>query len=450
MRKAHALVVDDETDITELLSITLEQMDILTTTAESVSEAKAICDRKQFDLCLTDMRLPDGNGIELVQYLQKISSHTPVAVITAHGNTESAVTALKSGAFDFVSKPVDIVVLRNLITHALRLVHHPSAQLQVDTDLIGESQAIVKVREMIQKVARGQAPVYISGPSGVGKERVARLIHDSSSRQAQPFVPVNCGAIPSELMESEFFGHLKGSFTGATQNKKGLFSAAQGGTLFLDEIADLPMQMQVKLLRAIQEKSVRAVGSHQEETIDVRILCATHKPLSVLVDKGEFRQDLYYRINVIELPVPKLSDRPEDIPLLVENYLKQHHQNSHVTIDADALAALTTYEFPGNVRELENILERALTLCEQETIRIEDLGLLSAPTAEKISAPPTEISPELGDNFNLEHHLATIEKEILELALNETKWNRTAAAKELGLTLRSLRYRMKKLGLESS
>lgn len=448
MSKAHALVVDDETDITELLSITLEQMDILTTTAESVGEAKAICDRKQFDLCLTDMRLPDGNGIELVQYLQQISPHTPVAVITAHGNTESAVTALKSGAFDFVSKPVDIGVLRNLITNALKLAQHPTAQLRIDTDLIGESEAIIKVRGMIQKVARGQAPVYISGPSGVGKERVARLIHESSSRQAQPFVPVNCGAIPSELMESEFFGHLKGSFTGATQDKKGLFSAAQGGTLFLDEIADLPMEMQVKLLRAIQEKSVRAVGAHKEETIDVRILYATHKPLSKLVDKGEFRQDLYYRINVIELPVPKLSDRPEDIPLLVSYFLKQQDQSAKVTVGSDALAALTAYEFPGNVRELENILERALTLCEKDIIRHEDLGLLSAPIAEKLDAPQISVPPQLKDNFNLEQHLADMEKEILEVALNETKWNRTAAAKKLGLTLRSLRYRMKKLGLE--
>jgi two-component system, NtrC family, response regulator PilR len=448
MRKAHALVVDDETDITELLSITLEQMDILTTTADCITEAKAICDKKHFDLCLTDMRLPDGDGIELVRYLQHISPQTPVAVITAHGNTESAVSALKSGAFDFVSKPVDLSVLRNLITSALELAHHSAPIINSDNELIGDSTAIRQVREMIQKVARGQAPVYISGESGVGKERVARLIHENSARHAHPFVPVNCGAIPSELMESEFFGHKKGSFTGAIQNKVGLFAAANGGTLFLDEIADLPMSMQVKLLRAIQEKTIRAVGAHQEQPIDVRILSATHQNLGDLVDKGLFRQDLYYRINVIELPVPKLSERQDDIPLLIEYFLQQLAHEAPITLEEHALEALSVYSFPGNVRELENILERAITLCDEQIIQTHDLGLLDTTEYSEPHETVRDSMPLVQRGFDLENHLAEIEKSILETALKQSKWNRTAAARQLGLSLRSLRYRMKKLGLE--
>jgi len=438
-----ALVIDDEPDIRELLELTLDRMDVTTTTAANLSEARALLAEHHYDLCLTDMRLPDGNGIDLVDHIQKHHADTPVAVITAHGNMEAAISALKTGAFDFVSKPVDLQVLRNLVSTALKLAHtQPKSTRQAYTGLLGHSEVVKNIQETIAKLARSQAPVYISGESGVGKELVARLIHDKGPRADRPFIPVNCGAIPGELMESEFFGHKKGSFTGAVTDKDGLFQAANGGTLFLDEVADLPLHMQVKLLRVIQEKSVRPIGAQKETPLDVRILSATHKDLAALVENGEFRQDLFYRINVIELHVPSLRERSNDIPVLAEHILQRlAEQNGTPTpaLSKEAMSALQDYHFPGNVRELENILERAITLCEGNIIQETDLRLPS-----NIAAPPAADSAKVA----LEPYLDTIEKETIIKALEQTRYNKTAAAKLLGITFRALRYRLKKLGLD--
>ena len=443
MSRSLALVVDDEPDIRELLELTLSRMDIDTHTAEDVARAKSLLKKHRFDLCLTDMKLPDGNGIDLVEYMQQYPD-IPVAVITAHGNMESAVNALKAGAFDFVSKPVDLQMLRNLVTTALKLSSKRSAAAtKPSLTLLGESPAIQATRATIAKLARSQAPVYISGESGTGKELVARLIHDQGPRADKAFVPVNCGAIPQDLMEGEFFGHKKGSFTGAVTDKAGLFQAAGGGTLFLDEVADLPLHMQVKLLRAIQEKAVRPVGAQKEVPIDVRILSATHKDLMTLVKGGGFRQDLYYRINVIELHVPSLRDRPEDIPLLATHILSQLAELNGIktpVITDDALKALGRYPFPGNVRELENILERAMTLCENHHIRSADLQL--SPPEAKTAAPPAS------GEVPLEPLLGNIEKEAIIKALDQTRHNKTAAARLLGISFGALRYRLKKLGLD--
>jgi len=442
-----ALIVDDEPDIRELLELTLGRMDIETRSAANLAEARELLAQHRFDLCLTDMRLPDGNGIELVEHISAHHAKTPVAVITAHGNMEWAIRALKAGAFDFVSKPVDLHILRNLVNTALRVSEsHPRLDRRSRNELLGDSKAMQHTRATIAKVARSQAPIYISGESGTGKELVARLIHNKGPRANQPFVPVNCGAIPDELMESEFFGHKKGSFTGAVADKDGLFQAADGGTLFLDEVADLPLQMQVKLLRAIQEKAVRPVGSASEQSVDVRILSATHKNLSTLVEDGKFRQDLYYRINVIELHVPPLRERREDIAQLTEHTLHKLARQTgldtpHIT--PDALKNLARYPFPGNVRELENILERAITLCEDNTIREQDLQL---PATAQTSLP-TAGALDSGQ-IQLEEHLGEIEKRAIQQALEQTKYNKTAAAKLLGLSFRALRYRLKKLGLE--
>jgi two-component system response regulator PilR (NtrC family) len=439
-----ALVIDDEPDIRELLELTLDRMDVNTLTAGNLTQARALLAEQHFDLCLTDMRLPDGNGIDLVDHIQKNYPDTPVAVITAHGNMEAAISALKTGAFDFVSKPVDLQVLRNLVSTALKL---PDTQTkstrQTYTGLLGSSEVIKHIQDTIAKLARSQAPVYISGESGVGKELVARLIHDSGPRADKPFIPVNCGAIPGELMESEFFGHKKGSFTGAVTDKDGLFQAASGGTLFLDEVADLPLHMQVKLLRVIQEKSVRPIGAQKEMPIDARILSATHKDLAALVDSGEFRQDLFYRINVIELHVPSLRERSDDIPELANHILERLAEQSGMAtpvLSKEAISALQDYQFPGNVRELENILERAITLCEGNVIQKMDLRLSSGPAA----------SPTITDTGKvaLEPYLDTIEKETIIKALEQTRYNKTAAAKLLGITFRALRYRLKKLGLD--
>jgi len=439
-----ALVIDDEPDIRELLELTLDRMDVATTTAENLTQARALLAEHRYDLCLTDMRLPDGNGIDLVDHIQKQHPDTPVAVITAHGNMEAAVNALKTGAFDFVSKPVDLHVLRNLVSTALKLARGEAKTVrQTYTGLLGDSQAIKHIQETIAKLARSQAPVYISGESGVGKELVARLIHDQGPRADKPFIPVNCGAIPGELMESEFFGHKKGSFTGAVTDKDGLFQAANGGTLFLDEVADLPLHMQVKLLRVIQEKSVRPIGAQKETPIDVRILSATHKDLAALVDNGEFRQDLFYRINVIELHVPGLRERGNDIPILAHHILERLAEQNGITtpsLSKESMSALQGYHFPGNVRELENILERAITLCEGNVIQEADLRLPSNPAA----ATPHSDSGKVA----LEPYLDTIEKETILKALEQTRYNKTAAAKLLGITFRALRYRLKKLGLD--
>ena len=437
-----ALVVDDEPDICELLSMTLDRMDISTRTCNDVESAKRSLAQQTYDLCLTDMRLPDGDGLELVEWMQQEVPGTPVAVITAHGSVETAVKALKVGAFDFVSKPLDLADLRKLVTAALKLkgVAHPKALMT--PGLLGESPAIERVRSMIAKVARSQAPVHISGESGTGKELVARMVHESGPRRDGPFVPINCGAVPTELMESEFFGHKKGSFTGAVSDKTGLLETAEGGTLFLDEVADLPLHMQVKLLRVIQEKSIRPVGQANEVPVDVRILSATHRNLEALVADGLFREDLYYRINVIELNVPPLRERGRDILILAKQILERLAQNSGLQaprLAKDAQVALMGYRFPGNVRELENILERALTLAFGEEITTDDIQLRTGQESDSL---------ELTDGAPLGTQLEEIERDAIVNALEQTRHNKTAAAKLLGISFRALRYRIKKLGIE--
>lgn len=440
-----ALIIDDEPDILELLDMTLGRMNIRTRSATTLAEALALLKQQEFDLCLTDMRLPDGDGLSIVRYIQQHCPQTPVAMITAYGSLDTAINALKSGAFDFVTKPVDLQRLRELINSALRLNQrkHDSAAIPNDDPILGISAPIQQLRRQISKLARSEAPLYISGESGCGKELVARRIHALGPRASQPFVPVNCGAIPSELVESEFFGHRKGSFTGAVADKPGLFQAACGGTLFLDEVADLPLAMQVKLLRAIQEKAVRPVGTQQEEPVNVRLLCATHKDLAQEVAEGRFRQDLFYRLNVIELRVPPLRERREDIPLITEFILQQLAERSATEqpqLDPACLERLNDYAFPGNVRELENILERAFTLCEGNTIQAHDIQLSTQPLSRE--------QPALGQIESLENFLDDIERKALTQALEETGWNKTAAAQRLGLTFRSLRYRLAKLGIE--
>jgi two-component system response regulator PilR (NtrC family) len=447
MNRPLALLVDDEPDIRELLALTLARMDIDSRAAADLDAARAALEREHFDLCLTDMRLPDGNGLELVDHIQANCPETPVAVITAHGNMESAVQALKSGAFDFVSKPVDLHLLRRLVSTAMRLreVHQPAAGARGGAlTLLGQSPLMQTTRATIAKLARSQAPVHISGESGTGKELAARLIHEQGPRADGPFVPVNCGAIPEALMESEFFGHRKGSFTGAANNKEGLFQAAAGGTLFLDEVADLPLHMQVKLLRALQEKAIRPIGEAKEQPIDVRVLSATHKDLQALIRAGSFRQDLFYRINVIELRLPALRERAEDIAPLTRHLLEKiAAQNGLRTpsVAPEAMEALSAYAFPGNVRELENVLERATTLCEGGQIRTLDLRL--AETAQQHQAIDAA-----GGKLPLEPYLGNIERETILRALDQTDHNKTAAARLLGISFGALRYRLKKLGLE--
>ncbi|MBI3562645.1 MAG: sigma-54-dependent Fis family transcriptional regulator [Gammaproteobacteria bacterium] len=443
------LIVDDEPDIRELLEITLTRMGLHTRSAGHLAEARGLLSQHSFDLCLTDMRLPDGSGIELIRSIQQQYPHLPVAMITAHGNMESAIEALKAGAFDFVAKPVDLQILRNLVNAALQLTRRrPDDNGGAQLTLLGDSQVMQGIRRTIDKLARSQAPVYISGESGVGKELVARLIHDKGPRRDKPFVAVNCGAIPTELMESEFFGHKKGSFTGAMGDKHGLFAAAEDGTLFLDEVADLPMHMQVKLLRAIQEKAIRPIGANQEIPINVRILSATHKDLAGLVHQTQFRQDLFYRINVIELHVPSLRERTDDIPQLAEFFVhKIAHgwQSRPPQLNADALQALIAYPFPGNVRELENILERAMTLCEGNSITSNDLQLPAITGRPSANGTLTATGR---DSLELDPTLYEKEREVIMRALEKTRFNKTAAAKLLGISFRALRYRIKKLGID--
>ena len=457
MIKHLALIVDDEPDICELLELTLNRMDIDTLSAGDLKTAYQLLNSHSISICLTDMRLPDGNGIELVKKIQTQSKHIPVAMISAHGNMDTAIEALKAGAFDFVSKPLELSELRNLVNSAIKLAdknlpQSNSGDLSVQSItsdrqnnekqfLIGNSPAMQETNKMIVKLAKSQAPVYISGESGTGKELAAKQIHQISSRSDKPFIPVNCGAIPSELMESEFFGHTKGSFTGANKDTQGLFQAASGGTLFLDEVADLPLSMQVKLLRAIQEKAVRSVGSQKEEKIDVRIISATHKNLKHLVADGDFREDLYYRINVIELVMPPLRKRSDDIVLLSEFFLNKLSYDEDYHLATEATDMLKGYSFPGNVRELENILERAVTLCDEALIQAHDLSLQEAvqkpPGNNEVPAPVLKaaLSP-LKD-----------EQQIRQ-ALEDTHWNRKAAAELLGVTYRQFRYSLKKLGLD--
>lgn len=452
MPKAHVLIIDDEPDIRELLEITINRMGMDTSSAESVAQAiEHIDSDSHFHLCLTDMKLPDGQGLDIIEYIQKHQPELPVAMITAFGSVETAISALKAGAFDFVNKPIDLERLRQLIETALKLELTDSQYQFQQVQLLGNAPAIETLRGQINKLARSQAPVYISGESGSGKEVVARLIHANGPRSSNAFIPVNCGAIPSELMESEFFGHVKGSFSGAIDNKMGLFEAADNGTLFLDEVADLPLPMQVKLLRAIQEKAIRKVGSNEEVAIDVRILSATHKDLSAEVEQERFRNDLFYRINVIELNVPPLRDRTEDIPLLADFSLAKlanEWQMEKPLLSDSAISALNSYKFPGNVRELENTLERAFTLCENNTIEGHDLRLAasSAPTTTNNSST-TQHSAKAAYG-DLDGYLEGIESEAIKIALEECRWNKTAAAELLGISFRQLRHRIKKLALE--
>ena len=450
MTITRALIVDDEPDILELLDITLTRMGISTQKAADIQTALALLNTHHFDLCLTDMHLPDGDGIDLVTHIQTKFPDTPVAVITAYGSMETAISALKAGAFDFVSKPVELPRLRAMIKQALKIGGcaedkeiNPTEKL-----ILGRSPIVNTLRQKINKVSRSQAPVYISGESGTGKELGARLIHNLGPRCDKPFVPVNCGAIPGELMESEFFGHKKGSFTGAIADKQGLFQAANGGTLFFDEVADLPLHMQVKLLRAIQEKLIRPVGAATEIPVDVRIISATHKDLAKEVEVGRFRQDLYFRINVIEISMPSLRERREDIPLFVDHIMNNLHASmggERARIAPQALEVLQKYDFPGNVRELENTLERAFTLCENNRIEAEDLVLGSRPPPPATALTNTGVQiPE----SSLDDYLGTIEKQAILKALDDTRWNRTAAAEKLGISFRQMRHRLKKFGLD--
>ena len=445
MTKPSVLVVDDEPDLCELLSITLERMNLSPRTTGTVAAAQRMLKTDSYDLCLTDMRLPDGDGLELVEWIQTYSPHVPVAVITAHGNMETAIRALKLGAFDFVSKPLDLAGLRKLVATAIKLAEDPNGDASLfGPRLLGDSKTMKGMRDMIARVARSQAPVHIFGESGTGKELVAKLIHESGPRRDGPFVPVNCGAIPNELMESELFGHKRGSFTGAVSDKKGLIQSAEGGTLFLDEIADLPLHMQVKLLRVIQEKAVRPVGEQSETSVDVRILSATHKNLSQQIAEGKFREDLFYRVNVIELRVPSLRERPEDIPELAETILRRLGRRMKLApplLSRDALAALRSYAYPGNVRELENILERAITLSTGGEVTALDIQL--RPTQG--SAAPSDSA---GNGHALGDHLEEIERDAIVKALEQARYNKTAAARALGMSFRALRYRIKKLGIE--
>jgi two-component system response regulator PilR (NtrC family) len=487
MRKPSVLVIDDEPDLVELVSLTLERMDLTAQPAGDLATARALLKTGDFDLCLTDMKLPDGDGLDLLAWIQQNRPALPVAVITAHGNVEAAVRALKLGAFDFVSKPLDLAVLRKLVSKAIRLADSAPTGARVARGtgvLIGESPQMQALRELIARVARSQAPVYVAGESGSGKELVARLIHSLGPRRDGLFVPVNCGAIPGELIESELFGHKKGSFTGAQADRIGLVQSAEGGTLFLDEVADLPLHLQVKLLRVLQEKTIRRVGDTAETPVDIRVVSATHRSLAELVEQGRFREDLYYRINVIELRVPPLRERIDDLPELVDAILARLTQRmglGPVALSPAALERLRSYPFPGNVRELENVLERAVTLCEGEAIEADDIQLRDLsrragattgvfpqltgsfprpPVAESLEPPPgrdaepqppasAEAAPaQAASEAPLNSRVEELERAAILQALEQTRYNRTAAARLLGMTFRALRYRIKKLGIE--
>jgi two-component system response regulator PilR (NtrC family) len=467
------LIVDDEPDIRELLEITLGRMKLETVAAADLTSALEHLKNDTFDLCLTDMHLPDGNGLELVEHINTHHPDLPVAMITAFGSMDTAISALKAGAFDFLQKPIDLEHLRALVESALKISELDEPSTSAHVNLLGNSEPMENLRGQINKLARSQAPIYVSGESGSGKEVAARLVHSLGPRSSGPFVPVNCGAIPSELMESEFFGHTKGSFTGAVGDKQGLFQAAGGGTLFLDEVADLPLAMQVKLLRAIQEKAVRPVGSQSEDVTDVRVLSATHKDLASEVAEGRFRQDLYYRLNVIELRIPSLREHLDDVPELALASLQRlatEYGGEQPVISNEAMDTLQSYDFPGNVRELENVLERAFTLCENAEIRADDLQLqnqsapISPPAGEEVdeatnrvpSTPPIDLASDttkqdqlhLPDGVNLEDYISDVERKLITQALDATRWNKTAAAKALGITFRALRYKLKKLEME--
>ncbi|ROL80659.1 sigma-54-dependent Fis family transcriptional regulator [Pseudomonas protegens] len=435
------LVVDEASEVRALVEITLGRMRLHTQSARTLHEARIHLARERFDLCLTDLHLPDGSGLDLLLHIRQCHPKLPVALLSNEPGTQAS--ALEAGACDLLHKPLHPVRLREWINSRLKRLPSRTKNLPAH-QLLGDSPPMDTLRRHIDKLATSLAAVYISGESGSGKERVAHLIHQLGPRAREPFIPVNCGAIPGELMESEFFGHRKGSFSGALTDQPGLFQAAQGGTLFLDEVADLPLAMQVKLLRALQEKSVRPVGSQEERAVDVRILCATHKDLKCEVESGRFRQDLYYRLNVIELRVPALRERPGDIGMLARHILQRLAEAGDkpaTQLHPQALQALERYDFPGNVRELENLLERAQTLCEGPWIELADLHL---PVSENQVPPSHSLIPSL----DLTLHLQQVERHLLLQALEESRWNRTAAARRLSLSLRSMRYRMKKLGLD--
>ena len=431
------LLVDDEPDILELLELALRKMGLEVDRAGNMREAFSRLAAQRYDLCLTDMRLPDGDGLQVVRHIAQHNLDVPVAVITAHGNMENAVTAFKEGAFDYLSKPVSLDQLRTLVKSALKL---PQPGTSSDKMLLGHSAAMQKVRDLIKRVARSQAPVHISGESGSGKELAARLIVQSGARHDQPFIAVNCGAIPDNLMEAEFFGYKKGAFTGADKDRDGFFQAAHGGTLFLDEVADLPLAMQVKLLRAIQERRVRKIGATGEDAVDVRIISATNDDLGEQVRRGEFRQDLYYRLSVIPIQMPALRESREDIPEIALRILERLRGDADVRFSQKALSALQRYSFPGNVRELENIIERAFAMCSEGVI--EENDLLLVPVEHEQSE-----NTALSSKYPLPKYLDHVEKQALLEALEQTGFNRTAAAKLLGLTFRTMRYRMERLGI---
>lgn len=445
--KSFALIVDDEPDLRELLEITLGRMNIETYSAGSVKDAKKLINAHEFNLCLTDMKLPDGDGLEILEYIKSPTNNIPVAIITAHGNMEIAIKALKMGAFDFINKPIDNVILKNLVTKALS--HSQSFKdAPSEIKLIGQSKPLKDLRKKISKLSHSLAPILITGPSGSGKELVAREIHNSGPNSKNNFVAVNCGAIPSQLMESELFGFKKGSFTGANADKKGLFEIANHGTLFLDEIGELPFEMQVKLLRAIQEKSIRPVGSPKEISVDVRILTATHQDLTQLVNEYKFREDLYFRINVIELKVPSLCERVEDIPELANYILQKLCKDENLVQPAltkEATEELLVHDFPGNVRELENILARAITLCDNNIIKKNDLQI--NPQTQINFSSELDVSPFLWNKDSLEEYVENIETALINQALTKCKYNKVATAKLLGITLSTLRYRLKKLNI---
>jgi two-component system response regulator PilR (NtrC family) len=497
------LVVDDEPDLLTLYELTLLREGLEVETASTVAQAREILQSRVFRAVISDMRLPDGTGLDLLRWLEESGRPEKVIVVTAYGSPENAVTALKAGAFDYLTKPVDLRQFRAVVASAMgrtRATPPPPptdaqpADLRGDPlrRLVGGSDAMAHVRGLVEKVARSMAPVLVQGESGTGKELVARAIHDVSARAGQPFVAVNCGAIPETLLESEFFGVRKGAFTGANADRDGFFQAANGGTLFLDEIGDLPFAMQSKLLRAIQERAVRAIGATTEQTLNVRIVSATHKDLASEVQAGRFRQDLFYRLNVIDIKVPPLRERLADIPGIADALLARIAREAGVSpaprLADDARTLLARYAFPGNVRELENLLHRAVALSDGEVIRSHDLALPEAlladapprvatpvdPDAGKIAAvvvdhagegmtvaeamgaggmahadaaPPAAQEPVPDD---LARYLDEVERTILVRALERQNFNRTAAGASLGLSLRQMRYRMARLGITES
>lgn len=463
------LIVDDEEDICMLMQLTLKKMGIDSHVAYNIRQAKDALKKHSYDVCLTDFNLPDGTGQNLIEFTVEKYPNMPIAVLTAYGNMEIAISALKAGAFDFVNKPINQTHLEQLLQKALSHSQHLlfSQENSLESKmLIGDSEPIRQLKNSLKKIARSQAPVFITGESGTGKEVVANLVHRLSHRSEGPFISVNCTSIPNELIESELFGHKKGSFAGATQDKQGLIASAQGGSLFLDEVANLPLTIQIKLLHAIQDKKIRPIGGQQDINVDFRIISASQQDLEAMVQQGKFRQDLYFRLVVMDLHLPPLRERGQDIILLAEYFIQRICQEWGIStkqLSADAKHFLLHQYFAGNVRELRNLMERAITLCDSSFIQLEHLqsqhqrSIFSAPEPEKPSEPEPDLPPPIYAEFKrgsklpmegLERYLENIEKEVILTALDLTHWNRTLAAKKLGMSFRSLRYRLKKFGLD--